>query len=227
MSLSTVTTSAPPHGDTPTATAGRPVEGANAAPLAMILVHGRGGTAPDILSLAEHFPSEHFAYRAPAARGNTWYDYSFLAPMEKNEPGLSSGLARLGREVAELEAAGIPAERIVLLGFSQGACLALEFAARNARRYGAVVAFSGGLIGPEGTPRDYEGSFEGTPIFLGCSDRDAHIPLERVRESTAVLRRLGAEVEERIYPGMPHTIIDDEVRWAQNRVRELESAVEG
>ena len=152
---------------------------------------------------------------APQAAGSSWYPYSFLAPMEKNEPGLSSGLARIGEAMAELEAAGIPPERTILLGFSQGACLTLEFAARNARRYGGVVGLSGGLIGPPGTPRDfsgnYAGSFAGTPVFLGCSDRDPHIPRERVDESAAVLEKMGAEVTERIYPAMGHTVNQDEL----------------
>jgi predicted esterase len=135
--------------------------------------------------------------------------------MERNEPWLSSALEQLGALVAHVEAAGVPAERIVLLGFSQGACLATEFAARNARRYGGVVAFSGGLIGPPGTPRDYSGSFAGTPVFLGCSDRDPHIPRERVDESAAVLERLGAAVTERIYPAMGHTVNEDEIEAAR------------
>jgi predicted esterase len=138
--------------------------------------------------------------------------------MESNEPGLSSGLARLGEALAEIEAAGIPPERTILLGFSQGACLSLEFAARNARRYGAVVGLSGGLIGPPGTPRDYDGSLAGTPVFLGCSDRDPHIPRERVDETAEVLRGMGAEVTERIYPAMGHTVNEDEMEAVRGLV---------
>lgn len=197
-----------PHQSTPLATAGRQVGHASAA---VVMVHGRGATAESILELRHELGRPDLAYVAPQAAGYTWYPYSFMAPMERNEPGLSSGLARLGEVVAELEAEGIPAERIVLLGFSQGACLSLEFAARNPRRYGGIIGLSGGLIGPPGTPRDYAGSFAGTPVFLGCSDRDPHIPRERVDESAKVLRGMGAEVTERIYPNMGHTVNQDEL----------------
>jgi phospholipase/carboxylesterase len=151
------------------------------------------------------------AYVAPQAPGLTWYPLSFLAPIAQNEPALSQALAAVGTVVGGLAEAGIPAERTVLMGFSQGGCLALEFAARNARRYGGAVGLSAALIGPPGTPRDYAGALAGTPVFLGCSDVDGHIPLWRVQESTTVLRGLGAEVTERIYPGMGHTINDDEI----------------
>ena len=183
----------------------------------MILVHGRGAPAEDILSLGRELGRPDLAYLAPQAEGYSWYPYSFMAPMEKNEPGLSNGLALLGHLVERLGAEGIPPERTVLLGFSQGACLSLEYAARNARRFGAVVGLSGGLIGPPGTPRDYSGSFDGTPVFLGCSDRDPHIPLARVQETTQVLTRMGASVTERIYPAMGHTVNEDELE----QVREL------
>jgi len=179
------------------------------------MVHGRGATAENILTLADEFGRDDFAYLAPQAAGSSWYPYGFMAPMPQNEPGLSSGLARIGEIVAQLETEGMPAERIVLLGFSQGACLSLEFAARNARRYGAIVGLSGGLIGPPGTPRDYPGSFAGTPVFLGCSDRDPHIPRERVDESAAVLKAMGAEVTERIYPAMGHTVNEDEMSFVR------------
>ena len=181
----------------------------------MVMVHGRGATAESILELRRELGHPDLAYVAPQAAGSSWYPYSFLAPMEKNEPGLSSGLARLGEALGELEAAGIPPERTILLGFSQGACLALEFAARNVRRYGAVVGLSGGLIGPPGTPRDYDGSFAGTPVFLGCSDRDPHIPRERVDETAEVLRAMGADVTERIYPAMGHTVNEDELEFVR------------
>jgi predicted esterase len=191
------------------------------AAAAMVMVHGRGATAESILSLADEFGRDDFAYLAPQAAGYSWYPYGFMAPMPQNEPGLSSGLARIGEIVAQLETEGIPPERIVFLGFSQGACLSLEFAARNARRYGAILGLSGGLIGPAGTPRDYPGSFAGTPVFLGCSDRDPHIPRERVDESAAVLKAIGAEVTERIYPAMGHTVNEDEMSF----VRQLLSAI--
>jgi phospholipase/carboxylesterase len=194
--------------------AGSPLGQATAA---MILVHGRGATAEDILSLGRELDRPDLAYLAPQAEGYSWYPYSFLAPMERNEPGLSNGLALLGHLVERLGAEGIPPERTVLLGFSQGACLTLEYAARNARRFGGVAGLSGGLIGPPGTPRDYSGSLDGTPVFLGCSDRDPHIPLERVKETTEVLTRMGATVTERIYPAMGHTVNEDELE----RVRGL------
>jgi len=197
-----------PHAGGPLLTAGRPTAEARGA---LILIHGRGATAESILDLAEYLRHPALAYLAPQAAGNTWYPYSFLEPAARNEPYLSSALARVGAVVAEVEAAGIPAERIFLSGFSQGACLASEYVARNARRYGGLIAFSGGLIGPAGTPRDYAGSLDGTPVFLGCSDVDPHIPLGRVEETAAVLARLGARVDKRIYPRLGHTINQDEI----------------
>jgi predicted esterase len=146
------------------------------------------------------------AYLAPQAAAHAWYPFSFLAPTEQNEPGLGSALRVIGGLVDQLNQAGIPSERIALMGFSQGACLASEFAARYARRYAVVAAFSGGLIGPPGAPREYAGGFDGTPVFLGCSDIDPHIPVERVHESAEVFARLGAAVDKRIYPRMGHTI---------------------
>ena len=201
-----------PHQGQPLVHAGQPVGEAAAA---MVMVHGRGATAENILTLADEFGRNDVAYLAPQAAGFSWYPYGFMAPMPQNEPGLSSGLARIGEIVAQLEAEGMPPERIFLLGFSQGACLSLELAARNARRYGAVIGLSGGLIGPPGTPRDYPGSFAGTPVFLGCSDRDPHIPKERVDESATVLKKMGAEVTERIYPAMGHTVNKDEVSFVR------------
>ena len=201
------------HQNQPVVRGGRPLAEAESA---MILVHGRGASAENITDLADLLPHPGMAYLAPQAANDTWYPYSFMNPMEQNEPYLSSALARLESLVAEVEAAGIPAEKIVLAGFSQGACLASEFAARNARRYGGLLLFSGGLIGPPGTARSYDGSLDGTPVFIGCSDVDFHIPLERVRETTAVLTELGAAVTEKIYPGMDHTIIQDEIDQARH-----------
>ena len=178
---------------------------------AVILIHGRGDSAAGILTLADAFDVPDVAWVAPQAAGNTWYPYPFLAPMSRNEPGLSSALRVIGTLVTSLLSEGLGADRIVLMGFSQGACLSLEFAARNARRYAAVVGLSGGLIGPPGSPRDYEGAFDGTPVFLGCSDIDPHIPVERVHESSEVFRRMGAAVDERIYPRMGHTVNQDEI----------------
>lgn len=187
----------------------------------MILVHGRGATADDILSLAEEVGRPGWAYLAPQAAGHTWYPNSFLAPLARNEPGLSSGLAVIGDLLAQVAQAGIPAELTVLLGFSQGACLTLEFVARHARRYGAVAGLSGGLIGPDGTPRAYPGSLAGTPIFLGCSDVDFHIPKVRVEESAAVLEGLGAAVTTRLYPRMGHTVNADEIAFVRAMVAAL------
>jgi predicted esterase len=204
-----------PHENQPVLRAGQPLSEARAA---VILVHGRGATAENILELADYLPHPSLAYLAPQAAGNTWYPYSFLMPMEQNEPYLSSALARLAALLAEVERAGIPAERVVLAGFSQGACLASEFVARQARRYGGLLAFSGGLIGPPGTPRTYAGALDGTPVFLGCSDVDPHIPLARVNETAEVLTRLGAVVDKRIYPRLGHTINQDEIEAAATLV---------
>lgn len=197
-----------PHQGLPLAAAGKPLAEARGA---VILIHGRGASAESILELAAYLPQPDLAWLAPQAADSTWYPYSFLAPLEKNEPYLSSALARVTEVVALAEAAGLPPERIFLGGFSQGACLASEFVARNARRYGGLIAFSGGLIGPDGTPRDYAGSLSGMPVFIGCSDVDPHIPVGRVHETAAVLARLGATVDSRIYPRMGHTINQDEM----------------
>jgi predicted esterase len=195
--------------------AGKPLAEAKAA---MILIHGRGATAHDIMELGPLLGDEKFAYLAPQAANNTWYPFSFLVPLSNNEPSLSLALQTVGDLVTQVEAAGIPASNIILAGFSQGACLVSEFAARNARRYGGLLVFSGGLIGPPGTPRDYPGSFDGTPVFIGCSDIDPHIPLARVRETTEAFSALGAQVTEKIYPGMAHTVIQDELDQARKMI---------
>jgi predicted esterase len=199
-------------------TAGKPPESARAA---MVMIHGRGATAESILALVDELAHPEFAYLAPQAAGNTWYPNSFLAPIASNEPGLSSALRVIADLLARLEEAGLPPERVMLLGFSQGACLATEFAARHARRYGGLVGLSGGLIGPDGTPRDYPGSLDGTPVFLGCSDVDFHIPKERVILTSDVLRRLGGDVTMRLYPQMGHTINRDEIRFIQAMMAKL------
>lgn len=201
-----------PHQGQPVATAGAELQGATAA---MILVHGRGASAADILTLVPALDRPGFAYLAPQAAGGTWYGNSFLAPIASNEPGITSGMKAISDLLERVEAAGIPPERTVLLGFSQGACLSLEYAARHAGRYGGIACLSGGLIGPDGTPRDYPGSMEGTPVFLGCSDVDFHIPAERVRASAEVMERLGADVTLRLYPGMGHLVNDDEISQVQ------------
>jgi phospholipase/carboxylesterase len=188
--------------------AGAPLARARAA---AVLVHGRGASAEDILTLADEFAQDDIAYLAPQAAGHSWYPYSFLAPLEQNEPHLSNALAAVGATLDRVAREGFTSERIVLIGFSQGGCLTLEYVARNARRYGGIAGLSAGLIGPPGTTRDYPGSLAGTPVFLGCSDVDSHVPLWRVQESRDVLTRLGAAVTERIYPGMGHTVNADEI----------------
>ena len=190
---------------------------ASGAPLgrakaAVIMLHGRGASAESMLSFADVFAQPDVAYLAPQAPGSTWYPYSFLAPFEQNEPALSHALEMVASTISRIASHGLAPQRLMLLGFSQGGCLALEYAARNAQRYGGVVGLSAGLIGPPGTPRTYPGSLSGTPVFLGCSDVDFHIPVARVHESAEVLHRMGGEVTERIYPGMGHTINDDEAK---------------
>lgn len=185
----------------------------------MILVHGRGAAPSNILELATPLAHPEFTYLAPAAAGGTWYPHSFMADVDANEPGISSGLAVLDDLVMRVADAGVARDRIVLAGFSQGACLMLEYAVRHATRYGGVLGFSGGLIGPAGTSWPYAGDFAGTPVLLGCSDADAHVPLERVNETADVFAHMGASVDKRIYPGMGHLINDDELAVARTLVR--------
>jgi predicted esterase len=205
--------------------AGGPVAAAGAAlgksPAVMILVHGRNAGPENILDLVPRLGRPDVTCLAPAADGRTWYPYGFMTEREKNEPGLSSGLWVLEHLVADVERRGIAADHIVLAGFSQGACLTGEFSVRHARRYGGVVMYSGGLIGPPGTTWEYPGSFAGTPVFLGCSDVDSHIPKTRVDESAEVFRRLGAAVTERIYSGMGHIVNDDEIAFTRRLLDEL------
>jgi phospholipase/carboxylesterase len=207
-----------PHRGQPVLTTGLTLEEAQAA---VIMVHGRGATADDILSLAPDLNQPRFAYLAPQAANSTWYPYPFMSPLAANEPYLSSALATIEGLLKYMNDAGIPTEKVILLGFSQGACLASEFMARHARRYGGLAALSGGLIGPDDTPRDYPGSLEGTPAFFGCSDVDFHIPKERVLESAEVLRKLGGEVTDRLYPNMGHTINQDEISFVQAIMKSL------
>jgi predicted esterase len=185
-----------------------------AARLTVIFVHGRGGAADDMLGLADAIGLGDVAYVAPEAPGRTWYPLSFLAPLESNEPYLSAALETLRTAIGQLPS-DIQTDRIAMMGFSQGACLGLEYAARHAAKYAAIIGFSGGLIGPPGTRRDYAGDFAGTPVFLGCSDVDSHIPLERVHETATVFRAMDARVDERIYTGMWHTIVHDELAAAR------------
>jgi phospholipase/carboxylesterase len=195
------------HNSTPLTT-GRPLAEAEAA---LILLHGRGDSAAGILGLAQVLDVAELAYLAPQADNHTWYPERFIAPIEANEPWLSAALGSVQRTVDTVQATDIPLDRIAIGGFSQGACLALEFAARNPQRYGGIFAFSGGLIGPEIDRGRYHGELHGTPVFLGCSDRDFHIPKERVHASSTLMTELGGEVVERIYPGMGHTINQDEI----------------
>jgi phospholipase/carboxylesterase len=211
--LRDVTEGVGPHVGQTITTAGSPL--AEAA-MALILVHGRGGSADEMLGLAELVAPAGTAYLAPQAAGHTWYPHRFIEPVSVNEPYLGSALSVLGALVDRVVAGGVPRERIGLLGFSQGACLALEFARRQGRRFGAVIGFSGGLIGetvPPAAPDD--GRFDAMPVFLGCSERDPHIPIARVQETDAVMRALGAKVITRIYPGSNHGINEDEAGVAR------------
>jgi predicted esterase len=187
----------------------------------MILVHGRNALPANILSFVPAFGRPDITYLAPAAAGGTWYPLSFMAEKEKNEPGISSGLWVLEQLVLHVVRSGVAKDRIVLLGFSQGACLTSQFAASHADRYGGVVLYSGALIGPPGTTWDYPGSFAGTPVFLGCSDVDAHVPKTRVDESAAVFQRMGATVTEKIYPGMGHLVNDEEIAFTRTLLDEI------
>src|SRR5918993_900596 len=197
-----------PHGDERVLVDGAPLETAAGA---LIAIHGRGGGAEDIIALGKEIAPPNVAILAPQAAGNTWYPYRFIEPIERNEPYLSSALRVVADLMTQLGQQGILPDRVALLGFSQGACLALEAAARNARRYAGAIGFSGGLIGPPGTPFNYAGSLQGTPIFIGSSDVDPHIPKERVEESALALERLGAQDDAHLYPGMGHTVNRDEL----------------
>ena len=186
-----------------------------------ILLHGRGADAADILGLAAELNEAGVAFAAPNAADQSWYPYSFLSPIADNEPGISSGLSVIDALVARFAHAGIASDRLLLMGFSQGACLTLEYVARHPRRYGGVAGLSGGLIGPPGTPRDYPGSLEDTPVFLGCSDVDPHIPKERVLETAEVLEKMGAAVTVRLYSRMGHSVNDDELAAVREILRTL------
>jgi phospholipase/carboxylesterase len=196
-------------------TAGKKLKDAKRA---LILLHGRGATADDILQLTTFLNIEDYAILAPQATNHTWYPYSFLAPEKQNEPWLSSALDLLEQIVADINAGGIANNEIYFAGFSQGACLTLEFVTRNAQRWGGAVAFTGGLIGETVDPEKYKGDFEGTPIFIGTSDPDAHVPVARVQETAELLRSLKASVTEKIYPNMGHTISEDEIDKANQQV---------
>ena len=207
-----------PHAGQPLASAGAPL---GTSPVAMILVHGRNAAPANILSFVPAFARPDITYLAPAAAGGTWYPLSFMAEPDKNEPGISSGLWVLDQLVQHVVRAGVRKDRVVLLGFSQGACLTSQFAASHADRYGGIVLYSGGLIGPPGTTWNYAGAFGGTPVFLGCSDVDAHVPKTRVDESAAVFQRMGATVTERIYPGMGHLVNEEETTFTRTLLDEI------
>jgi predicted esterase len=207
-----------PHFAAPLRHAGPPLQRARAV---LILLHGRGSSADNMLELFAELAIDDIAAIAPQAAGNTWYPQSFLAPLEANQPYLDSALARVESIVADLLARPIGSQNIAILGFSQGACLASEFVARHPRRYGAVMALTGGLIGPPGTPRDYAGSLSGTPVFLGSSDPDPHVPFARVRETESVLAAMGAAVQLRRYPGMSHMIDHDELDACRDLLRNI------
>ncbi len=216
----TDSTATDPHAGASVWTAGADLD---QAPGAVVLMHGRGATARDILSLVPALDRPRLAYLAPQAADRTWYPNRFLAPLASNEPWLSSALGVIASLLDQIDAAGIPPAQTALIGFSQGACLALEFAARNARRYGGVIGLSGGLIGPPGATRHDHGNLDGTPVFLGCSDIDGHIPKEVVLESAEILRNLGGAVTARLYPGMGHTINDDEIAMVRGMLARFES----
>ncbi len=209
-----------PHAGEPVVHKGVPLAQASGA---VVLLHGRGASAEDILGLAQAFLHPRLAYLAPQAAGHTWYPYSFLAPREKNEPSLSSALRKIEATVGLATSAGLGLEKIVLCGFSQGACLASEFVATHPARYGALIAYTGGLIGPQEAfsleaELPYAGDLEGTPAFLGSGDPDPHVPWQRVEQSAQILRQMGAAVRAECYPGHPHTISAQEIAIGREMV---------
>ena len=177
----------------------------------LVMVHGRGATAHNIMSLADHLSVENFTLVAPQAPNHTWYPYSFLAPQSQNQPSLGKALEQLDDILKMAEKAGVENEKIFFLGFSQGACLALEYATRNAKKYGGIIAFTGGLIGDKIIAENYHGNFNGTKIYIGSSDPDPHVPIYRVQETETILKQMGAEVDVDIFPGMGHTIVQEEI----------------
>ncbi|NOT35647.1 MAG: phospholipase [Candidatus Eisenbacteria bacterium] len=207
-----------PHSGQAVLTAGVPIE---AARIAVVLIHGRGATADDLLPLRNEWRAEQVSFLAPQAADFAWYPHSFLAPLEANQPHLDSGLELIGALSDEVSSRGVPRERQLLLGFSQGGCLALEFAGRNACKWGGVVGLSEGLIGPPGRDWAFTGSLDGAPVFLGCSDHDPHIPRERVEASAIELRRIGGEVESRLYSEFGHSVNRDELSYVQGMLDRL------
>ncbi len=204
-----------PHSGLPVLHAGAPL---GQAPATIVMLHGRGASPANILDLMPRLARPTLTYLAPTASDRSWYPFSFMSDVAKNEPRLSSALRAIGAVVDQAEAAGVPHSKIILLGFSQGACLSCEFAIRHGSRLGGVIAFSGGAIGAPGTEWHHRGHFDRMPVFLGCSDIDAHIPETRVSETAEVFTRMGADVTKRIYPGMGHLVNDDEVAYAQRLI---------
>lgn len=196
-------------------TAGEPVATAKKV---LIMLHGRGATAEDILAIADYLDTDGFAFLAPQAKGNTWYPLSFLAKPEDNEPYLTASLNIISNIVSELAEQGVTKERIYFLGFSQGACLVSEYVARNAAKYGGVVIFTGGVIGDKIYSENYSGNFNDTPIFIGSSNPDFHVPVERINDTVALLKQMGANVTVKIYDNMPHTISQDEIELANTLI---------
>ena len=207
-----------PHRNQPVLRLGVPLDEAAGV---MILLHGRGGSAEDMFSLGEELGGPDFAYLAPKAANNTWYPYSFLAPLEQNEPYLTSALNRIEAIVRLAIDAGLPSKQIVISGFSQGACLATEFVARHPRRYAGLIAFTGGLIGPPDSDLSHPGDLGGTPAFLGSGDPDPHVPWHRVQQSGEALKQMGADMAIHRYPGMPHTVTPEEIESARQHVRDI------
>ena len=207
-----------PHRGQPVYITGEPFESARAA---MVLVHGRGASAEDMLGLAEEFKHTGLAFLVPQARESVWYPMPYSLPTEQNEPWLASALEGVGATLAIAETGRIPASQTILLGFSQGACLALEYAARNARRYCGLAGLSGGLIGPEAEARPTQADLSGTPVFLGCSDTDPYFPLEYIHYTARVFKKLGGQVTERIYPGMGHAVNEDEIEFIRAWVQQI------
>ncbi len=207
-----------PHRNQPVRHRGRPLDSARAA---VVLIHGRGASAEDILGLADELDFPEFTYLAPEAAGHTWYPNSFLAPLAQNQPWLDSALNLIGETIRSATSNGIPLSKVAIAGFSQGACLSTEFVARNATRYGSLIALTGGLIGPVGSKFSYPGDLSGTPVFFGAGDPDPHVPWVRVQESASVLTALGGDVLLRRYPGLPHTINQDEIEQARRILSRL------
>ncbi|QCR22082.1 alpha/beta hydrolase [Pontibacter sp. SGAir0037] len=192
-------------------TQGKPLEQTGKA---LIMVHGRGATAESILSLGEHLAVADYTLYAPQATNHTWYPYSFMAPATQNQPALDSALTLLNETILHIQQQGVGSKDIYLLGFSQGACLTAEFAARNAQSYGGLLIFTGGLIGQQLDTSNYEGRFNGTPVLLTTGDPDMHVPVSRVNETEKIMTEMGAEVTKRIYKGRPHTILQEELEVA-------------